>query len=324
MTSCTQYAFGLAHPGLDAREVGGGDVLGRVDPETVDADREQVAQVVGDGLLDVRAAGVEVGEVDQLAVLHVAAVAVVGDGAAAGVEVLVLVVPGVVVLAVDGAAGAGAGAGRHVVDHRVGDHLDAGGVAGAHHGLERGPVAEPAGDPVADGLVGGPPLGSLDVLLGRRDLDEAVALGAERVGAGLRHRVELHSNRVAVTSLPPPGGLAAAVGASESPAPTDSARAAAAVSAPAARAGREVGELVTTVSPGGGWAAWFGPRTQVRGPGCEEVQGGAGGMRQDRRAADGGAQSTGPERGGWWAGCPRYGRVTCCKLIETFRKLAVR
>ncbi len=180
----------VAHLRLDGGQVGGGHVLGRVDPEAVDAHAGHVAQVVGDGLLDVRAAGVEVGEVDQLAVLDVAAVAVVADRGAAGVEVLVPEVAGVVVLAVVRAAGAGAGAGRHVVDHRVGDHLHARRVAGVDHVLEGRPVAEAPGDLVADRLVGGPPLRALDVLLGRGDLDEAVALRAERVGTGLGDGVE--------------------------------------------------------------------------------------------------------------------------------------
>lgn len=178
----------VAELGLDRREVGLGHVLGGVDAEAVDAERYQVVQVPGDGAAHVVAAGVEIGEADQLAVLDVGAVLVVGDARPAGVEVLVLVVAGVVVLAVVRAPGAGAGARRHVVDHRVGDDLHTGRVAGVHHARERRLVAEAVLQLVADRLVGGPPLVALDVLGGGRDLDVAVTGRAELVGAGLGDR----------------------------------------------------------------------------------------------------------------------------------------
>src|SRR5690606_11680516 len=137
----------------------------------------------GDSSADVVLAGVEVGEADQFAVLDVPAVPVVGDLRGAVVEVEGGVQAGVVVLGVRRAAGAGAAARGHVVDHRVGDDLDAGRVAGVDHVLERGAVAEPAGDPVAHRLVRGPPLPALYVLGGRGDLDVSVARGTEGGGA---------------------------------------------------------------------------------------------------------------------------------------------
>lgn len=77
-----------------------------------------------------------------------------------------------------------------MVDHRVGHDLDAGGMTGADHVRECGLVTEASGYPIAHRLVGRPPLRALDVLLGRRDLDEPVTLGAQRVGAGFGHGVE--------------------------------------------------------------------------------------------------------------------------------------
>ncbi len=182
---------GVDQPGLDVGEVGGGHVLGRVDAEPVDAEREQVVQIAGDLAADVVLTGVQVGEAHELAVLDVGAVAVVADLRLAVVHVVDRVQAGVVVLGVRGPSGPRAGAGRHVVDDRVRHNLDARAVAGADHVGEGGAVAEPSGDPVADRLVRGPPLPALDVLLGRRDLYEAVAGRAEGVGTRLGDGVEL-------------------------------------------------------------------------------------------------------------------------------------
>lgn len=79
-------------------------MLGSIDPETVDAEGAEVVEIGRDGRLHIGAAGVEIGQADELAVLDVGPVAVVADVRAAGVEVLLLVVARVVVLAVDGAA----------------------------------------------------------------------------------------------------------------------------------------------------------------------------------------------------------------------------
>jgi hypothetical protein len=59
-------------------------VLGGVDAEAVDAEAEEGVEVAGDGATDVVAAGVEVGEADELAGLDVGAVGVVADVLAAG------------------------------------------------------------------------------------------------------------------------------------------------------------------------------------------------------------------------------------------------
>src|SRR4029453_17451776 len=100
----------------------------------------------------VRRLGLQVGQVDQLAVLHLPAVAPVDDVVVA-VAAAVVEVPGAVrhgrvrVLGVGGPRGAGAG-GRtagHVVDHRVDVDLHPGGVTGPHHAGERGPGAAAAG-----------------------------------------------------------------------------------------------------------------------------------------------------------------------------------
>ena len=154
----------VTHLPLDRGDVVGRHVLGRVDPEAVHPQRTQVAEVRGDGGADRVPAGVEVGESHEFAVLHVVAARVVLDGGAAGVEVGVLEVPGIVVLRVGRAARARPGAGGHVVDDGVGDDLDACGVTGLHHAGERVAVTEAARDPVADRLVGGPPLVALYVL----------------------------------------------------------------------------------------------------------------------------------------------------------------
>ncbi len=77
----------VGQPGLDVGEVGGGHVLRGVDPEAVDAQRQQVVQVPGDPTPHVVLARVQVGELHELAVLHVGPVLVVGDGRAAVVHV---------------------------------------------------------------------------------------------------------------------------------------------------------------------------------------------------------------------------------------------
>ncbi len=181
----------IREPGLDVGEVGGVHVLGGVDAEAVDAEREQVVQVAGHGTADVGLAGVEVGEAHQFAVLDVPAVLVVVDQARAVVEVVRRVQARVGVLRVRRAAGPGAVARSHVVDDRVDDDLHTGRVAGVDHVLEGRTVAEAPGDPVAHRLVGRPPLRALDVLGGRRDLDVAVPGRAEGVGALPGHRGEV-------------------------------------------------------------------------------------------------------------------------------------
>ncbi len=183
--------IGVGQPGLDVGEVGSGHVLGGVDPEPVDAQRQQVVEVGGDPPADVVLAGVEVGELDELAVLDVRPVLVVGNGGPAVVHIGTAVNPGVVVLGIRGPARPGPVTGGHVVDDGIGDDLHPGAMTRVDHGLERGPVTEPPGDLVAHGLVRGPPLGPLDMLLRRRYLDVPVPGGPERIGTGLGNRLEL-------------------------------------------------------------------------------------------------------------------------------------
>src|SRR5207247_6975971 len=183
-----------AEPGQDVGDVGGRHVLGRVDAEAVDAEGEQVVEVGGEPALHVVGVGGEVGQVDELAVLHLPSVAVVGDVivavAAAVVEVLHLVDARVVVVA-ERRAGAADGAGRpaagHVVDYRVGVDLDPGGVAGGDHVGELLPAAAAGGQLVADRLVplppGVAPVRQHDVLLRRGRLGATGPLGAEHRGA---------------------------------------------------------------------------------------------------------------------------------------------
>ena len=58
----------------------------------------------------------------------------------------------------------------HVVDHRIGVNIDAGGIAARHHACEFFARAAAAFNLVADGLVTRPPRRSLDMLVGWRYL----------------------------------------------------------------------------------------------------------------------------------------------------------
>ena len=184
----------LGELGLDGGHVGRGDVFDRVDAESVDAEVEQAVHVVGELVLHVFLAGVEVLQAGQAAVLYFVGVGVVADVLGAVVEVLFGVRDcGEVALAVVLAAGdAGAlsliGAGG-VVDDRVGDDLDARRVARGDHGLELGFRTELGVELVADRLVGGPPFSALDGLHRRGDLYVAHTFGAVSLGTLLGHRI---------------------------------------------------------------------------------------------------------------------------------------
>jgi hypothetical protein len=135
-------------------------VLGRVDPEAPDPELVQIDQVVGELVAHVVRAGVEILEPEELAVLHVGGVAVVGDRArrvevvgdvrhAREVAGAPPVVPG---------ARARPRAGRHVVDHSVDIDRHPDGSAPAHHvgELVAGAAAAPI-EAIADGLISHPP-----------------------------------------------------------------------------------------------------------------------------------------------------------------------
>jgi hypothetical protein len=202
-------AAALDDLGVDVRVAGrrrrrprrgrGRQVLGGVHPEAVDAERDEVVQVRREPAADVRRLGPQVGEVDELAVLDLPAVApvrdVVGAVAAAVVEVAVAVRDGGVgVVRVRRPAAAGpvdappamwlTTASTKIFTPAAWQVLD-------HRG-ERGAVAAAAGELVAHRLVVLPPrvaaAGQDDVLRRRRHLDGAEALRAERRRALLRDR----------------------------------------------------------------------------------------------------------------------------------------
>ncbi len=153
-----------------------------------------MVHVLGEPVLHVFLAGVEVLQAGQAAVLYFVGVGVVADVLGAVVEVLFGVRDcGEVALAVVLAAGdAGAlaliGAGG-VVDDRVGDDLDARRVARGDHGLVLGFRTELGVELVADRLVGGPPFSALDGLHRRGDLYVAHTFGAVNLGTLLGHRI---------------------------------------------------------------------------------------------------------------------------------------
>lgn len=115
--------------------------------------------------------------------------------------------PRTAVLRLRRGTGACPGPGRHVVDDCVRDDLDPCGMTGLHHAGEGVALAEPAPCPAADGLAGGPPLVTLDVLGGRRDLRVAVSRRPSRSVQTVATPVYFRSNMVTVTVLTP-GGVA--------------------------------------------------------------------------------------------------------------------
>ncbi len=153
----------------DAPHVLRGDVLHRIEAEPGHPHVHQVVQVARDGGAHVLRAGVQVREVDQVAVLHLPAVAVVVDVPAAAVEVPIRVKPRVVVVLERraGPAGTALTLAGHVVDHRIDDDLHARVVAGAHHVAELSLGPHSGLELVRHGLVVGPPLGAQHVLLRR-------------------------------------------------------------------------------------------------------------------------------------------------------------
>ena len=169
-----------ARAGEDGGDVAGGHVLGGVDPEPRDPETLEVGEIVGEGGLDPLGARVEIGQRDQVAVLHAVAVGVVAaDVLAAGVEVAGAEIG--ILIVVERAAGA-AGTPQwvvaearpgHVVDHRV--HIDAhpGLATTAHHVRKRGAIPTAADQLIADRLVALPPgpTGDQAMLVGGRDLD---------------------------------------------------------------------------------------------------------------------------------------------------------
>src|SRR6202044_1701783 len=88
----------LGQQRLDGRDVGGVHLLGRVPPEAVHAERDQVVEVGRLLVLHVRRTSVQVGQAVQFAVPHLGLVVPVGDRGVAGVEVGFAVQRRVVVL----------------------------------------------------------------------------------------------------------------------------------------------------------------------------------------------------------------------------------
>src|SRR5262249_3975028 len=140
-------------PRLDRGDITGRHVLAGVQADPVHPERQKIIQVPGEPAAHVLGSRVEVGEVLQLAVLHLVPVEVVDDVvvpvAPAVVEFLVLVDPRVVVVAVrrSGPAGTRVVLRRHVVDHGVDDDLHARAVTGVDHCLELGAGALAGLDP---------------------------------------------------------------------------------------------------------------------------------------------------------------------------------
>ena len=147
------------------------------------------SRYAGDRRADALGLGGQVGQVHQLAGLHLSRVLVAGDvvvrGQPAVVEVGVRPDPGVLVVRVRRARPPGAGRvlAGHVVDHRVGPHVDARVVARLHHRRVLLARAQPRLHPVAHRLVRRPPLLAHDVLLRGAGEHPRVAVRAEGVGA---------------------------------------------------------------------------------------------------------------------------------------------
>src|SRR5690606_40516617 len=174
-----------AHARLDRLEVRRRDVLRRVHAAAVDPEGAEVVEVRPDAVAHGVRTGAQVLERHQAAVLHLVAVGVVADVGAAVVEVGRAVGPGEVVVGElrPRSAGAGLPGTGHVVHHGVRDDADTGGVTGRDHGGELGAGAQLRLDPVADRLVGGPPLRASNVLHRRRHLHVPEPGRADHVAA---------------------------------------------------------------------------------------------------------------------------------------------
>ena len=180
--------------GDDGAQVGGVDVLGRVDTEAVDTQVDLLVEEAGGLRADAALGGVQVGQAEQFAVLDLVPVGPVGDRLRAVVAVGGVVVGGVVLVGDDRAVVAGAGLGGGVVDHGVRVDLDAGRVTRVDHGLELGRGAEAAVQVVGVGLVDVPPV------VVRRFNDSAGGATVDRPVAG---RVE-HVRALGGDRLPVP------------------------------------------------------------------------------------------------------------------------
>ena len=158
----------------DRLDVVGGHVLRGVDAEPGDTERQQVLEVGADRGADLLARRVEIGEVHELARLHLLARVVVLDvvvrGEAAVVEVLVRVQPGVLVVLVRRSRPAHAGRvlAGHVVDDGIRDDVHTHRAAPLDHVGELVARTETRLELVTHRLVRRPPLISLDVLVRRR------------------------------------------------------------------------------------------------------------------------------------------------------------
>lgn len=78
---------------------------------------------------------------------------------------------------------------RHVVDDGIHNDIDTNAVALLDHVLEGAPVAGPALELVADRLVSGPPLASLDVLIWGAHLNSTETLGPQDIDTLVSDRV---------------------------------------------------------------------------------------------------------------------------------------
>ena len=160
------------------------DVLDGIHAKPFNTQAHQVVEIRSNLRLHLRLARVEVVKRTELAGLYLPEILVVDDAvvviAAAMMKVVVVVRDRVRVLSevrscyTDALWKTG-----HVVDHRIGVNIDAGGIAARHHVCEFFARAAAAFNLVADGLVTRPPGRTLNVLIRWRHLYGRVALGSE-------------------------------------------------------------------------------------------------------------------------------------------------
>ena len=159
------------------------NVLGRIDAEAGHAEARQHDEVRRDLLADGHELGPQIGQGEQLAVLHIRRALVIGDGAWC-MEIDGGIQAGVLVLRVARAVAADAGAREvgHVIDHRVRDDADTDRIAAVHHVGELDAGAGAAvRDAVAHRLIALAPVVARHdaVLLGRGDLHRLHTCGTQ-------------------------------------------------------------------------------------------------------------------------------------------------
>lgn len=151
-------------------------MLGSVNPESLDTQVDEVVDVVGNLLPDVVLTAVQVVQADQVTVTDLICVIVVADLTVGLVEVTTSERNSGVFLISAVEAGSTGTLSRcssttHVVDDKISNNVDSSSIASADHAGELITVSGSGFQLPGNRLVPGPPLSTLDVLVGWGDLN---------------------------------------------------------------------------------------------------------------------------------------------------------